>query len=161
VSVVSTVIGLTVLGVFVGVFGWPAVWANVMATVIALPPCFELSRRWVWAHDGRRSILRQAAPYAAVAFAGLIVSSIAVHLAANATINSTRLVHTVAVELANIAAYGSLWIVQFVVCDRILFRSRAKPTGGDTWNGASAHSVADGHNVPPHAGSLLPSEVMV
>jgi hypothetical protein len=90
----------------------------------------------------------------------LIVSSIAVHLAANATVNSTRLVHTAAVELANIAAYGSLWIVQFVVCDRILFRSCAKPTGGDAY-GASAHSIADGHNVPPHAGSLLPSEVMV
>jgi putative flippase GtrA len=147
VSVVSTAIGLTVLGVLVGVFGWPAVWANVMGTVIALIPSFELSRRWVWAHDGRRSILRQAAPYAAVSFAGLIVSSIAVHLAANATTNSTRLVHTVAVELANIAAYGSLWVLQFVVCDRILFRSRAKPTGGDAWNGAT--------------GSILSSEVMV
>jgi putative flippase GtrA len=152
VSVVSTVIGLTVLGVLVGGFGWSAVWANVMATVIGLPPSFELSRRWVWAHDGRRSILRQAAPYAAVSFAGLIVSSIAVHLAANATVNSTRLVHTVAVELANIAAYGSLWIVQFVVCDRILFRSRAKPAGG-------TNPGAD--NVPPLTGLILPSEVMV
>ncbi len=127
VSVVSTVIGLTVLGVLVGVFGWPAVWANVVATAIALAPSFELSRRWVWAHDGRRSMLRQAAPYAAVSFAGLIVSSIAVHLASNATSTSTRFVHTAAVLLANVAAYGTLWVVQFVVCDRILFRSRARP----------------------------------
>ncbi len=154
VSVVSTVIGLTVLGVLVGVFGWPAVWANVVATAIALAPSFELSRRWVWAHDGRRSILRQAAPYAAVSFAGLIVSSVAVHLASNATSNSTRLVHTGAVLLANVAAYGSLWIVQFVVCDRILFRSRAKPTGVD------GHPVPDGVGGYAQENSSLPREVM-
>jgi len=27
------------------------------------------------------------------------------------------------VELANVAAYGALWIIQFVLCDRILFRA--------------------------------------
>ena len=141
--------------VLVGVFGWPAVWANVVATAIALAPSFELSRRWVWAHDGRRSIPRQAAPYAAISFAGLIVSSFAVHLAANATSSSTRLVHTVAVLLANVAAYGSLWIVQFVVCDRILFPSRAR-AGRDS-NGA----VSDGDGARAPVGSPLAREVLV
>ena len=126
VSVVSTVTGLTVLGVLVGVFGWPAVWANIVATAIGTIPSFELNRRWVWAHNGRRSILRQAAPYASVSFAGLVASSVAVHLASDATMNSSRLVHTAAVEIASVAAYGSLCIVQFVLCDRILFRSRAR-----------------------------------
>lgn len=161
VSVVSTVIGLTVLGVLVGVFGWPAVWANVVATAIALAPSFELSRRWVWAHDGRRSILRQAAPYAAVSFAGLIVSSIAVHLASDATSSSTRLVHTAAVLAANVAAYGSLWIIQFVVCDRILFRSRVQPIGRDDPRGSPGHSVLEGGGIGSPGGSIPLGEVLV
>jgi hypothetical protein len=56
-----------------------------------------------------------------LSFAGLIISTIAVHVASDATVNSSRLLHTVAVEMANVAAYGALWILQFVLCDRILF----------------------------------------
>ena len=123
VSAVSTVTALSVLGVFVGVFGWPATWANVVATAVGTIPSFELNRRWVWAHGGRRSVLRQAVPYAALSFTGVVVSTIAVHLASDATVDSTRLVHTVAVEMANVAAYGALWLVQFALCDRVLFRS--------------------------------------
>jgi hypothetical protein len=52
-----------------------------------------------------------------------VISTVAVHLAATATSASTRLVHTAAVEMANVAAYGSLLIIQFVLCDRILFRT--------------------------------------
>ncbi len=161
VSVVSTAIGLTVLGVLVGVFGWPAVWANVVATAISLGPSFELSRRWVWAHDGRRSILRQAAPYAAVSFAGLIVSSIAVHLASNATSSSTRLVHTAAVLAANVAAYGALWIIQFVICDRILFRTRAKSADGHDPDRPASGLLPDGDSLGTSEGSIAGREVMV
>ena len=153
VSVVSTVIGLSLLGLFVGVLRWPATWSNVVAVGIATVPSFELNRRWVWAQDGPRSILRQALPYFLLSFAGLVISTIAVRLASGATINSTRLVHTAAVEMANIAAYGSLWIVQFVLCDRILFRSRSISTVGDEWN-----PVAVGVARAP--GALVSSEVM-
>jgi hypothetical protein len=53
----------------------------------------------------------------------LIISTIAVHLASTATGGATRLFHTAAVEMANVAAYGTLWIIQFVLCDRVLFRT--------------------------------------
>jgi hypothetical protein len=43
-------------------------------------------------------------------------------VASDATAHAGRAVHTVAVELANITAYGALWVVQFALCDRILFR---------------------------------------
>jgi putative flippase GtrA len=131
VSAISTVTALSVLGVLVGVLGWPATWSNVVATAIGTIPSFELNRRWVWAVGGRRSILRQAVPYAALSFTGLVVSTFAVHLASDATINSTRLVHTMAVEMANVAAYGALWLVQFALCDRVLFRAPAIPTVDD------------------------------
>jgi len=123
VSAISTTISLVILGILVGLASFPAIWANVIATSIATVPSFELNRRWVWAQDGQRSLLRQAVPYFILSFAGLVISTVAVHLASTATSASTRLVHTAAVEMANVAAYGSLWIIQFVLCDRILFRT--------------------------------------
>jgi putative flippase GtrA len=123
VSVVSTVTTLSVLGLLVGVAGFPAVWANVVATAVGTVPSFELNRRWVWSHGGPRSLGRQALPYCALSFAGLVLSTLAVHFAADATVSSTRLVHTGAVELANFGSYGLLWVLQFLLCDRILFKS--------------------------------------
>jgi putative flippase GtrA len=125
VSAVSTVTSLTVLGLLVGVFGLSAVWANVIATIVGTVPSFELNRRWVWSQGGTRSVLRQVVPYSALSLSGLVVSSLAVHLASDATSGTTRLLHTGAVELANFGAYGALWLIQFVLCDRVLFRPRA------------------------------------
>jgi putative flippase GtrA len=126
VSLISTTPGLAILGFLVGAVGYPAVWSNVIATAIGTIPSFELNRRWVWAQNGERSILRQAVPYVLLSFVGLVVSTFAVHVASDATSHSARLVHTGAAELANLAACGSLWLVQFVLCDRILFRAPNK-----------------------------------
>jgi putative flippase GtrA len=123
VSAISTVSGLVLLGVFVGLLNFPATWANVLAIGIGTIPSFELNRRWVWAQSGQRSLLRQVVPYCLFSFLGLIVSTFAVHLAADATSHSSRLLHTGAVELANIGSYGLLWIGQFILCDRVFFRS--------------------------------------
>jgi putative flippase GtrA len=129
VSAISTVTSLSVLGILVGVVGFSAVWSNVIATAIGTVPSFELNRRWVWSQSKRLSLLRQALPYCTLSFVGLIASSIAVRVAAGATTNSSRLVHTVAVECANFGAYGALWLLQFVLCDRVLFTAPADASG--------------------------------
>jgi putative flippase GtrA len=123
VSAISTVVGIVSLGIFIGILDYPVVWSNIFAKGIAIVPAFELSRRWVWAESGERSILRQAVPFALLSFAGLIFSTFAVHLAGDATAHSSRLVHTAAAELASIASYVPLLLFQFVLCDRVLFRS--------------------------------------
>jgi putative flippase GtrA len=157
VSTISTLTSLILLGLFVGVLDLPAIWANVLAIAIGTIPSFELNRRWVWAQDGQRSILRQVVPYAAFSFAGLIISTFAVHLAADATTSSTRIVHTAAVELASIASYGTLWIMQFVLCDRILFR--ATPSAADPQRGAAPllHRAELRRHRDP-AGLMVPQE---
>jgi putative flippase GtrA len=126
VSAISTVISLVILGLLVGVVGFPATWANVIATGVGTVPSFELNRRWVWAQRAHRSIMRQALPYALLSFAGLVISTYAIHLASDATGGSTRALHTAAVEMANLGSYGALWMVQFVLCDRALFPHRAQ-----------------------------------
>jgi putative flippase GtrA len=129
VSGISTVTSLTILGVLVGLFGVDAVVANVLATVVGTVPSFELNRRWVWFDQSQRSVLRQVAPFCTLSLAGLVISSLTVRVVSARTIDLSRGWHTLAVEAANISAYGALWVVQFFLLDRVLFRHRRVPHG--------------------------------
>jgi len=124
VSAVATGTSLTVLGVLVGLLAVPAGWANVAATAAGTVPSFELNRRWVWGKRGRRSLPVEVLPFTILSFTGLAISTIAVHLAGSWAAArgwpSTR--RTVVIMAANVVAYGSLWVLQFVLLDRILFR---------------------------------------
>jgi putative flippase GtrA len=138
VTAISTAVALLVLGVLIGGFSFPAIWANLVATVVATVPFFELNRRWVWAHNEEWSIWHQAIPYAICSIAGLVVSTFAVHLALNATALSTWVMHTVAVELAVLGSDIAIWLVQFVLCDRILFRSSVDGPELSEWSESDA-----------------------
>jgi putative flippase GtrA len=150
VSAISTATSLTLLGLLV-LFGWPAVVAHVVATAVGTVPSFELNRRWVWRRGAgqSRSFRRQILPYCLLSLVGLVLSSVAVHVAADATATSSRLLHTVAVESANIGTYGALWLIQFVVCDRILFAPSS-----DSYDPGDAHNPGDSHSAGP-GGSRL------
>ena len=128
VSVISTSTSLLILGLLVGVFDYSAIWSNLIATGIGTVPSFELNRRWVWSAAGPRSLIRQVLPFCALSFTGLVLSTISVHLAAEATATASRPIHTFAVEVANFGSYGLLWLAQFALCDRVLFRHRHTAT---------------------------------
>jgi putative flippase GtrA len=145
VSVIATTTSLVVLGVLVGVFAAPAGWSNVVATAVGTVPSFELNRRWVWQRRGHRSLGSEIAPFSVLSFAGLALSTLAVQLAASATGSWPRLWHTVAVEVANIGAFGSLWVLQFVLLDRVLFRRARHAHAGPP----EAHGCMSGRRGAP------------
>jgi putative flippase GtrA/glycosyltransferase involved in cell wall biosynthesis len=124
VSAISTTVSLIVLGALVSTSALPAAWANVVATCVGIVPSFELNRRWVWSKQGKRSLGGEVIPFVILSFAGLGLSTVAVAVTAqwatNLGLESTA--RTVAVELANLAAFGTLWIAQFVILDKVLFR---------------------------------------
>ena len=124
VSLIATVTSLTVLGVLVGVADVSAVTANLIATAVGTVPSFELNRRWVWSRRDKRSVGGEVVPFCALSFAGLLVSTLTVRAASALAAHSGQLVHTGAVEVANLCAYGSLWVVQFVLLDRVMFSRR-------------------------------------
>ena len=130
VSLIATATSLTVLGVLVSTTAIPAGIANVIATAVGTFPSFELNRRWVWRRTGRRSMKAELLPFWILSFTGLALSTLTVSLAA-AWADSTGLdgfARTAVIELANVAAWGSLWVAQFVILDRYLFRRPATPT---------------------------------
>jgi putative flippase GtrA len=133
VSLVSTIVTLLILGVLVATATMSAGWANVVATTAGTVPSFELNRRWVWGRTGRPALLAEIMPFCALSFAGLALSSLAVSTAASwadaAQLGTTA--KTVFVELANLGTFGILWVVQFVLLDRVLFRPDPLLVGQD------------------------------
>ena len=127
VSVVSTTTSLVTLGILVGLVGAPATWSNVLATAVGTVPSFELNRRWVWRREDRRSLVRQVLPFCALSFAGLVVSTLAVGVVADHASAWGQWARTLAVLGANVAAYGTLWLVQYQLLNRYLFRGRPDP----------------------------------
>ncbi len=126
VSLISTSTSMIVLGVLVATRTVSAGWANVIATAVGTVPSFELNRRWVWGKTGSRSVGREVVPFTLLSFAGLGISTVLVSLAAAFADSRglTDLTRTVFAEGASLTAFGSLWVLQFVVLDRVLFRQR-------------------------------------
>ncbi len=72
----------------------------------------------------RRATMSRLGPFCALSFAGLALSTGAVSLAAawaaHAGLGAPG--RTAAAEVASIATFGSLWIAQYLVLDRVLFQ---------------------------------------
>jgi putative flippase GtrA len=124
VSVISSATSLVVLTTLVATGALAAGWANVVATAVGTVPSFELNRRWVWRSGAARSLLAQVGPFCLLSFAGLALSTLAVRAtgvwAVDHGLSDGWRAATAAAT--NLVAFGSLWVVQFVVLDRILFR---------------------------------------
>jgi putative flippase GtrA len=149
VSVIATATSLAVLGVLVGLERFPSVWANVIATALGTIPSFELNRRWVWSDTRGQRRVAQVVPFALLSLVGLAVSCLAVRVASDATAQSGRWVHTLSVEGANVCAYGVLWLVQFVLCDRVLFGARSSSGHPRRRFDATSGSAEEGPEVDP------------
>ena len=89
----------------------------------------------------------QIVSFATMNLTGLGLSTVAVHsVAVLATQHHlSRLVRTGAVEGVNIAAWGALWVVQFLVLDRYVFRPRTLPRclRAHRWRGQPMRSTAN------------------
>lgn len=141
VSVISTTVSLTVLGLLVFTGTLSPGWANMVATAVGTVPSFELNRRWVWRRIGQRSLLAEIGPFWALSFAGLALSTLAVsvsgHWAADAGFAPGM--RALVAQAANVAAFGSLWVAQFVILDRTVFGRPVPPLPVSTPDRGALH----------------------
>lgn len=123
VSVINVVVGQALLFVLVRLFTWSTDWsngvawtvANIVAVSLGALPAYYLNRIWVWGKRGRSHLTREILSFWGFAFAGLVLSTVAVNIAANFT--DVKIV----ANLANITAFGLLWVVKFFVLDSMVF----------------------------------------
>jgi putative flippase GtrA len=137
-SAITTVVSFVVLGLVYGVFKvWTEVPSTLFANVVAVVPSYYLNRNWVWGKGGRSHLLKEVAPFWAASLVGIglsvLTSSEARHLGLKyfAHAHGTR---TAMVEGANLLAFGVLWVLKFLVFNR-LFREHpvddAEPSGAE------------------------------
>jgi putative flippase GtrA len=99
-----------------GVLGWSAVTANITAVSIGAVPSYALNRAWVWGKRGRSHLWREVVPFWALALLGLAFSTLVVAIADDWW--DAPLV----VNVANIFAFGVLWVVKYLLLDTLLFK---------------------------------------
>jgi putative flippase GtrA len=94
--------------------------SNLSATMLTSIPAFALNKYWVWGKRGRAHMRREVLPFWAFTVAGWILSTGMVALVTNlAGGNDTE--RTILVMAANIAGFGTLWILKYIFLDKIMF----------------------------------------
>lgn len=96
-----------------------AAWSNILAVGLSAIPAFLLLRRWVWGRVGNHSVAREIIPFWAYTFLGLALSTVVV------AVVEEQWPSPVAVSLANLAAFGALWVTKFLLLERWMFADRA------------------------------------
>lgn len=138
VSVLTTVISMTVLLTLTIGLGFPAWLANIAACAVGTGPSYFLNRRWVWRKSTVSDPWREVLPFWVLSFSGLVLSTVVVSVADSwaLTANASSLARSVVLVTSEIAAYGLLWIGQFLILDRVLFSAGddAGPGAGSTAN---------------------------
>lgn len=115
VSVVAVACSQVVLIFCSVVLGWRPVPSNVAAVTLSSIPSYLLNRAWVWGRRGSHNILREVVPFWIFAFVGLGFSTLLVSIAARWS------EATAVVSLANLTAFGILWVAKYLVLDQVLF----------------------------------------
>lgn len=115
------------LFLFLHVFEWGSLPSNFTAVTIVALPAFLLNKYWVWGKRGRAHMRREVIPFWLFTIAGWILSSVAVVLVVRATkdptVESLKDGNKYAVQAANIAGFGILWVLKYLFLDKIMFGS--------------------------------------
>jgi putative flippase GtrA len=128
VSIISTAVTQVVLFSTYHIFKvGTAIECNIIATACASVPAYYLNRTWTWGKSGRSSIWREVVPFWSISFIGLVLSTVAVGVAAH---NADRISHgslerAIIVNCANLVTYAFIWTGRYLVFNRYLFGDRA------------------------------------
>ncbi|MDQ1380055.1 MAG: hypothetical protein QOJ71_774 [Actinomycetota bacterium] len=127
VSVGTTLLSAAVLVALALGAGVPAGPANIIAVCCGIGPSYYANRHWVWGRSGRSDVTREILPFWLLSLAGLVVSTVAVGLVSSMTSQWSTSARAIALPFANLSSFASLWLVQFALLDRVLFKP-ARPS---------------------------------
>jgi putative flippase GtrA len=124
VSVISTVVAQSVLFLTFDLFTLAsAMVCNVVATTVATFPAYWLNRTWTWGKRGKSNIWREVVPFWVMAFIGLVLSTVAVGVAAHNVdlISHKKVVKDLVVHFANFTTYGLIWVARYSIFNKYMF----------------------------------------
>jgi putative flippase GtrA len=122
VSVISVIVAQLLLALAFGVLRWSATTSNVFAVGLSAIPSYYLNRAWAWGKRGRSHLMKEVVPFWGLAFLGLAGSTWAVSIAHHHAHHLSRVGQTAVVNLANLGAFGALWVAKFVIFNELMFK---------------------------------------
>ena len=128
VSIIATLVTQVVLLVSFDVLHVStATVCNVIATVVASVPAYYLNRTWTWGKSGKSNVWREVVPFWAVAFVGLVLSTVAVGVAAHNydRITTSHIGKAIIINFANLSTYGCIWVGRYFIFNKFMFGSPA------------------------------------
>jgi putative flippase GtrA len=126
VSAINVAIGQGLL-IVLGIFLHNAWVANILAVSISAVPAYYLTRAWVWGKSGKSHLYKEVLPFWGFALAGLVLSTVSVALAtkwlgiSGVPRSELTTIEKLVPNIANMAAFGVLWVVKFFVLDAYMF----------------------------------------
>ncbi len=133
VSGVAVVISQVTILLCTGVFGLSGILSNTLGVVTSTPASYELNRKWAWGKSGKSHLWREVAPFWGFTLIGYLASTGTVQLADSMT--REHHVHgaprILAIMGASLFAWGLVWIVKFLVFNRIIFADRTSGAEGN------------------------------
>ncbi|HVE94121.1 MAG TPA: GtrA family protein [Acidimicrobiales bacterium] len=104
---------------------WKPRSANIAASSIGAVPSYYLNRYWAWGKRGRSHLLKEVAPFWALAFLGMAFSTWTVGITAAFASDryDSELIQAMFINGGSIAAFGVLWIAKFIIFNKILFKA--------------------------------------
>lgn len=123
VSVISTILTLGLIYIFFDLAKFSVTTANILATAIATIPAYFLTRNWTWGKSGPSHLWREVVPFWVIAVVGLVASTYAVRFGDRVakSVSHAHIVETIFVLGANFITYGIIWVVKFILFNKVLF----------------------------------------
>src|ERR687898_3159313 len=115
-SLVAMAVGQPVFWICDGVLGWDAVVANLVSVSAGAVPNYLINRRWTWSQTGKNRLWGEVVPFWVMSALGMILSLFAVNYA------DDRWGTTVAVAIAQLSGFAAVWILKFLVLDKLMWR---------------------------------------
>ena len=122
VSVISVIINVILLVFAYAVLDWSGLRANVFAVGISAIPSYYLNRAWAWGKHGRSHLMKEVIPFWALAFLGLVISTVAVDLVDNQVQHLHKAAATIILVVTQVGAFGVLWIGKFIIFNELMFK---------------------------------------
>jgi len=123
VSVGTTILSAVVLVTLVLALHVGPAAANVVAVCCGIPPSYAANRRWTWRRSGRGSLAREVVPFWVLSLTGLALSTVVVAVIGAWSVAWSDAVRAIVLPVAEAGTFAALWVVQFVLLDRVIFRS--------------------------------------
>ncbi len=117
VTVVTTVVGLTVLFLGLEVLELSRVPANLLSVFASTPFAYTLNRRFVWERKpGNNSVSKEVGPFWIMTLFGFVFSTFVVWFVGLFS------AATMVLLLAQLSAFGTLWLIKFAFLEKYLWK---------------------------------------